>query len=270
MSPTLTDSGNLIPTDPKAKAIQNETMRLNVPSPRSIPFLCQSAEPAKTDASMRLPLPRDAQIAETQHVRVDDAHRTFIAVGNEWHSILRCASAGWLAFLFGIDPHRYSRYGEGVTAPDLARHNAIIDLLQAQRLQLWQSEEGLFLVPLPVKDMPKPSKIAGKCLTCAELAVRGQWDTALCCEECHANPEQYLIEDNLKIGDGIVPTWQSVSVCCRVPELIDDWYPGKVYGKLPVHDGIEERKEAPRGMGWIVFVLLVTIYQVLHLLPPMC
>jgi hypothetical protein len=83
-------------------------------------------------------------------------------------------------------------------------------------------------------NLPKEQREAKHYPTCHDLAEQGRWDKALCCAECHGNP-------NFMLGDAVTAQnpfngTRTFLLCCRPFVLLDDWYPGRHYHSLPDHE----------------------------------
>lgn len=70
--------------------------------------------------------------------------------------------------------------------------------------------------------------------TCHDLAQQGRWDKALCCAECHGNPNFMLMNAATEKNpfEGI----RHYLLCCRPLVLLNDWWPGRQYEHLPDHE----------------------------------
>ncbi len=83
-------------------------------------------------------------------------------------------------------------------------------------------------------NLPKEQREAKHYPTCHDLAKQKRWDKALCCAECHENPNFMLMDAVTEKNplEGI----RHYLLCCRPLELLNDWYQGRQYGSLPEHE----------------------------------
>jgi hypothetical protein len=72
-------------------------------------------------------------------------------------------------------------------------------------------------------------------LFCVDLAQHDRWNLALCCADCHADPERMLIHDTVT-GRNPFDGRRNALLCCRCFMLVNDWFPSKHYHSLPEHD----------------------------------
>jgi hypothetical protein len=72
-------------------------------------------------------------------------------------------------------------------------------------------------------------------VSCQDLARQGRWDLALCCSECHADPDRWLIHDDITASNPLQGQREAL-ICCRAFFLLKDWYPGRQYNSLPDHE----------------------------------
>lgn len=144
---------------------------------------------------------------------------TFGFPGHHQHSLTRATLEEWLLFCNQCHASVLG-YSESGAYPALSRRDFANAQMRSEHMVLFLTDNDCYLLA--------PAKIA--VLTCADLAHEDLWDTALCCAECHDaghdSIEFFLTSHDFMEGKR---GKRSARGCCRCEQLINDFYPGRVF-----------------------------------------
>lgn len=159
---------------------------------------------------------------ETIHIRKDAAHQTlFFDRQGDACSLADASIEVFLAFLENIG-YSTADYSESALVPHLRRCDVVNELIRSGKLHV-NTEASPYPTDKPLFILEKTRTIVG----CAELALEGHWQTAFCCEECHA------ANDLIRV---VLDDQREARVCCVAEKLMEDYAQGKRFDNLPVHE----------------------------------